>query len=113
MAGIGIGGLGSGLDTNAIISQLVKLETIPINQLAGKKAVEQDKLAKIGEFKNLVKDLQSKAKQLEMIAGLQRCSDSCSDAMRLQALALHAEINRNAVVFRCHLAFLIPYERKE
>ncbi len=43
---------------------------------------------------------QSKAKQQEMIAGLQRGSHSCSDATRLQALALHAEISRNAVPAR-------------
>lgn len=70
MAGIGIGGLGSGLDTNAIITQLLKLEAIPINQLEGKKKVEQDKLAKIGEFKTLVKDLQSKAKELSQLKNL-------------------------------------------
>lgn len=70
MAGIGIGGLGSGLDTNAIITQLLKLETIPINQLEGKKKVEQDKLSKIGEFKSLVKDLQAKAKQLSQLKNL-------------------------------------------
>lgn len=70
MAGIGIGGLGSGLDTNAIITQLLKLETIPINQLEAKKKGEQDKLSKIGEFKTLVKDLQAKAKELSQLKNL-------------------------------------------
>ena len=48
---------------------------------------------------------QPKTKRLEMTAGLQRCSHSCSNATRLQALALHAEISQNTVVFACHSAF--------
>jgi flagellar hook-associated protein 2 len=70
MAGIGIGGLGSGIDSNAIITQLLKLETIPINQLEGKKKIQQDKLAKLGEFKTLVKDLQAKAATLSNLSNL-------------------------------------------
>jgi flagellar hook-associated protein 2 len=63
-SGIGISGLGSGLDTNSIIRQLVALENIPLQQIQGHKKVEQDKLATLNKFKGFVKTLQDKAKEL-------------------------------------------------
>lgn len=59
--GISIGGLGSGLDTQAIIAQLVKLERIPIDQIEAKKKSEQEKISALSKLKGLVSDLQKKA----------------------------------------------------
>jgi len=58
------GGLASGLDTNAIIQQLVALERLPIQHLEAKKAVEQSRLDLIGTLNGLVKDLQARAADL-------------------------------------------------
>ena len=43
-SGISFSGLGSGLDTNAIVSQLIAVERIPINVLQGRKSTEQKRL---------------------------------------------------------------------
>jgi len=63
-SGIGISGLASGIDTNALIQKLVQLESIPIQQLQAKKTSDQDKLAAVGHLKSLVTDLQTKAKAM-------------------------------------------------
>ncbi|MFO1011720.1 MAG: flagellar filament capping protein FliD [Planctomycetota bacterium] len=60
--GISITGLGSGLDTNKIIQQLVALEKLPIDALGTQKKTVQSKLSSLGTFKGLVKDLQTKAR---------------------------------------------------
>ncbi len=62
--GISFGGLGSGLDTNAIIQALLDVERVPINQLESKKAGEQQKSSLIGTIEGYVNTLQDKAKQL-------------------------------------------------
>lgn len=62
--GISFAGLGSGIDTNKIIQQLVQLESLPIQQLEAQKKSAQDKLSSIGTFKGYVKDLQKQAKAL-------------------------------------------------
>lgn len=62
--GISIGGLGSGLDTNAIITQLLRLERIPIDRIETKKAFEQSKITALSKLKGLVSDLQKKADAL-------------------------------------------------
>jgi len=61
---ITFGGLASGLDTNAIIRQLVALERRPITLLQAQKSDEQAKLDLMGTFEKLVEDLQAKAKEL-------------------------------------------------
>ncbi|MBL4770062.1 MAG: flagellar filament capping protein FliD [Planctomycetes bacterium] len=67
--GISIGGLGSGLDTQAIVAQLVALERLPIQQLEIDRDITQDKVDKLGIFKNLVTQLQDKAEELGSLAG--------------------------------------------
>lgn len=61
-SGIGIGGLASGLDTNAIVQKLVQLESLPIAQLETKRQGQVDKQSAINKLKSLIKDLQNKAK---------------------------------------------------
>lgn len=68
MQGITFSGLGSGLDTSAIIAQLVSLERIPIRQIEGQRQEQQSKLSLIGTFKGLVRDLQTEAQSLSTLA---------------------------------------------
>jgi len=70
MAGaITFGGLGSGLDTGAIIDALVKAEHAPIDKLTAKKTDFQKKIDLIGTFKGLVETLRSKASGLGTLSG--------------------------------------------
>jgi flagellar hook-associated protein 2 len=69
MQGITISGLGSGLDTSSIISQLVALERIPIQQIEDQRQTDQTKLSYIGTFKGLLRDLQTQAKDLSKATG--------------------------------------------
>lgn len=62
--GISFSGLGSGIDTAAIIKQLVSLERIPITALEDKGALVKSKITAVGKLKSLVRDLQSKAQEL-------------------------------------------------
>jgi flagellar hook-associated protein 2 len=62
--GISIGGLGSGLDTNAIIEALLDVERVPIDALEAKKSNEQKKASLIGTIKGYVDTLRGKAKAL-------------------------------------------------
>ena len=70
--GISFGGLGSGLDTGAIIQALLDVERIPINALEAKKEIEQKKSSLIGTIQGYVNALRSKAKALSM-AGVESC----------------------------------------
>ncbi len=65
--GISFSGLASGLDTQAIIQQLVSLERIPIQLIEQKKAAEQDKLDKLDEFGTKVKALKTAAETLSTV----------------------------------------------
>ena len=58
------GGLASGLDTNAIVSAVVNLESRPIRILQSQREEEQTKLSLIGTFEGLVDSLQAKAQEL-------------------------------------------------
>ena len=68
--GISFSGLGSGLDTAAIVQQLVALERIPIQLIETKKNAEQDKLDEISAFSKLVKALQDKADAISTSADM-------------------------------------------
>ncbi|MGD2018444.1 MAG: flagellar filament capping protein FliD [Planctomycetota bacterium] len=63
-SGISFSGLGSGLDTNAIVSQLVAVERIPINVLRSRKSTEQQRLDLVGQLGDLVRTLKTKADDL-------------------------------------------------
>jgi flagellar hook-associated protein 2 len=58
------GGLASGLDTNAIIQQLISIERLPIHKLEAQKATEQSRLDLLGTLSGLVKSLQASAAAL-------------------------------------------------
>lgn len=63
-SGISFSGLASGLDTNAIVRQLVAIERLPIQTLQTRRGNEQRKLDLVGQLGDLVKKLQGKADDL-------------------------------------------------
>ncbi|MCB9914227.1 MAG: flagellar filament capping protein FliD [Planctomycetes bacterium] len=65
---ISFGGLASGLDTQAIISALVNVEKLPIQQLEQQKATANKKLELIGTLKGHLKALQSAADGMKTVA---------------------------------------------
>ena len=69
VGGISFGGLGSGLDTGAIIDALLKLESQPIKILEGRKALEQKKIDLLGTLKGHIDALRDKARDMGTLAG--------------------------------------------
>jgi len=59
--GISFSGLATGMDTSALIQQLVALESQPILQMQAKQQSFQSKLSAVGTLKGLVADLQTQA----------------------------------------------------
>jgi flagellar hook-associated protein 2 len=66
---ISVGGLASGLDTDAIVSQLVELERRPLAKLQEREASAQVELSAYGSLRGLLSDLKT------AISGLQRTSE--------------------------------------
>lgn len=73
-------GLGSGLDTQAIISALLQVEALPIQQLEDRKELEQKKLSLIGTLKGHVNTLRDKAKSLATAGEFLSYKATVSDA---------------------------------
>jgi flagellar hook-associated protein 2 len=69
VGGISFGGLGSGLDTGAIIDALLELESRPLQLLEAKKELEQEKLDLLGTLKGHVQALRDKAEDLSTMSG--------------------------------------------
>ncbi|MFT5048636.1 MAG: flagellar hook-associated protein 2 [Chlamydiales bacterium] len=63
-SGISFSGLASGLNTTAIIAQLVSIERIPINALEAEQQEARSKISLIDDFGGLVRELQDKAEVL-------------------------------------------------
>ncbi len=59
-----MGGLASGMDTDAIISKLVEVEAQPIKQLQRSKLVNNQKKEALGKLSTSLKDLDGKARDL-------------------------------------------------
>lgn len=73
-SGISFSGLASGLDTTAIVRQLVALERIPIQMALNQQGEQQSKLDKLGQFGDLVKALQKKSEDLSTSSGFSKLS---------------------------------------
>lgn len=58
-------GVGSGLDINGIISQLMAVESRPLSQLQAKEAKEQQKLSAYGQVKSALSTFQDSVKALQ------------------------------------------------
>ncbi|MFT5284418.1 MAG: flagellar hook-associated protein 2 [Planctomycetota bacterium] len=76
---IQLGGLASGLDTNAIIQAILGVERVPINALQADKRGEEGKLSLIGTIKGLVSSLRDKASDLSTSSGFLSYSVTSSD----------------------------------
>ena len=59
------GGLVTGLDTNALVKQLVAIERLPIGKLQQKKSAYQTQLSSIGSIQSALKNLQTKVKGMD------------------------------------------------
>jgi len=87
MAGISASGLGSGLDINSIISQLMAIERQPMTALATKEASYQAKLSAFGTLKGALSSLQTAALTLKTATTFTGKSASVSDSTVLTASA--------------------------
>ncbi|MDP3032949.1 MAG: flagellar cap protein FliD N-terminal domain-containing protein, partial [Rhodocyclaceae bacterium] len=87
MAGISASGLGSGLDINGIINQLMALEQQPLKLLAAKEASFQAKISSFGMIKSTLANLQAAAKTLATTGTFTGMSASVTDTSVLSATA--------------------------
>lgn len=87
MASISASGLGSGLDVNSIISQLMALEQRPLKALSTREASFQAKLSSFGLLKGALASLQTAAKTLTNLTTFTGMSASVSDTTVLSATA--------------------------
>lgn len=87
MAGITASGLGSGLDVNSIVSQLMAVERQPLTALATKEAGYQAKLSAYGSMKGALASLQSAAQALKSTSTFTGMSASVSDSTVFSASA--------------------------
>lgn len=88
MASITSSGIGSGLDINGLVSQLVAAERAPTTQrLAVKEAKLQAKLSAYGTLKSSLSSFQSAANTLKSLTTFQARSASVSDSSVMTATA--------------------------
>lgn len=84
---IGVSGLMSGLDTDAIISQMMSVERRPITLLQQQQAIYKSKISALGTLKSALSEVQTAAaalKETDLFAGF---SASSSDSAVLTASA--------------------------
>src|SRR3954470_23558357 len=67
MAGIQIGGLASGMDTDSVIAQLMQLEAQPGVRWAQQKKVSEARESTLKDILSRVKNLQTEAKNLKSV----------------------------------------------
>ena len=67
MAGIQLGGLSSGLDTESMITQLMQIEAQPATRMAQRKQVSQVRESALKDILSRVKNLQLEAKNLKSV----------------------------------------------
>lgn len=88
MAGITVSGVGSGLDVNTIVSDLIKAERSPVEKrLDTREATLQAKLSAIGTFKGAVSDFQSALSGVNSSSGFQSMTTSVGDTTLFTANA--------------------------
>src|SRR4051794_34457546 len=67
MAGIQIGGLASGMDTDSVIAQLMQLEAQPATRWTQQKKVSEAREQALKDILSRVKNLQTEAKNLKSV----------------------------------------------
>jgi len=78
--GISFSGLASGIDTQAIVRQLVQIERLPIQTLQSRRSAEQRRLDLVSQLGDLVKALQKKAEALQTTGEFKSNAATISDA---------------------------------
>ena len=68
MAGIQLGGLASGMDTESVIAQLMQLEAQPASRMAQQKKVSEAREQALKDILSRVKNLQTAARDLKSVA---------------------------------------------
>jgi flagellar hook-associated protein 2 len=76
---ISVGGLASGIDTNDVIEQMMKVQQKPITLLQRKEAAYQVKLSTYGSLKNVLKGLETSLKKLDSTQDLTRFTARSGD----------------------------------
>jgi flagellar hook-associated protein 2 len=87
MASISFGGLGNGVDFGQVITQLVAVERLPIDQLNTKKNTLQSKLTEYGSLADKLLALQAAGDSLRLPTAFDRTSTTVSDQNALTASA--------------------------
>lgn len=85
MASISSAGIGSGLDVNSLVSQLMTVERLPLAALDKKEASYQAKLSAFGTLKSSLSALQTAARALSTPAQLNPTKAAVADATVLSA----------------------------
>ena len=80
-------GIGSGLDVNSMVSQMMSIEQRPLAALARKEVTYQVKLSAYGNLKGALAAFQSAARGLNDIAKFQKVNASSADATLFTASA--------------------------
>jgi flagellar hook-associated protein 2 len=88
MATISSPGLGSGLDVNSIITQLMQVESRPLTALTKQEASYQAKLSAFGSMQGALSTLQTAARTLESTSTFTGKSAGVSDSTVLSASAV-------------------------
>lgn len=76
---ISVGGLASGIDTNDVIQQMLKVQQKPIISLHRKEAAYQVELSTFGNLKNVLKNLETSMKSLDSTDDLTRFTARSGD----------------------------------
>jgi flagellar hook-associated protein 2 len=84
---ISFSGLGSGLDTNKIVDQLVAIEKAPIGQLNQRKSETSKRLSIVGELISKLQALRSSALSLDASDKVTSLSATSSDSTRVKVSA--------------------------
>ncbi len=71
MSTISFGGLATGLDTNSLISQLMKAEQQPLINLQQQEATQQSRLSALGSFNSKLTSFLQNIQDLDSASGLQ------------------------------------------
>jgi flagellar hook-associated protein 2 len=85
MAGLTASGIGSGLDIDSLVTQLMSLEQRPLTALATKEASFQAKLSAFGQLKSVLSTLQTAADALKDAAKFSATKATVADATLLSA----------------------------
>ncbi|MCA9321055.1 MAG: flagellar filament capping protein FliD [Planctomycetes bacterium] len=119
MAGITFGGIASGLDTNAIITQLLQLESRPLQRLDSQRADIVQKQGRFGEFKSKLQALSDSAVALKSAGELSLFNtqstneDAATVSAGADALPGAYSLNVTKLASAQSHAFLTPFADKD